>query len=92
MVLDFDIDLTLLSLVFPIGILITVIPLAPGGLGVGHLAFNSLFAVIGLENGATIFNIYILSLLVLNLCSGIAYLFVKSRKVDINPGSEATEA
>ncbi len=37
--------------IFPIGMLLTALPLAPGGLGVGHLAFEKLYQLIGLSEG-----------------------------------------
>ena len=64
----------LLPTVFPFGTLVTAVPLAPGGLGVGHAAFDKLFAMVGLPGGANVFNIYALSQLVLNLLGIIPYL------------------
>ncbi|MCX6117313.1 MAG: lysylphosphatidylglycerol synthase transmembrane domain-containing protein [Proteobacteria bacterium] len=67
-------DVTLLPAVFPFGILVTAVPIAPGGLGVGHAAFEKLFHIVGLPGGANIFNIYALSQLCLNLLCFIPYL------------------
>ncbi len=72
-------DVSLLAPVFPFGILITAIPLAPGGLGVGHTAFDKLFQVVGLPGGANVFNLYVLSQLALNLLGLIPYLSMKSQ-------------
>ena len=44
----------------PIGLLATAIPLAPGGIGIGHVAFESLYQLVGVAGGADIFNMYII--------------------------------
>ncbi len=67
-------NVSLLPAVFPFGTLVTAIPIAPGGLGVGHAAFEKLFNSVGLPGGANIFNIYALSQLSLNLLCFIPYL------------------
>ena len=69
-----DVSFGKIALIFPIGIFSMALPLAPGGLGVGHVAFDKLFDMIGLTSGATIANIYIVSLLFLNLFGVISYL------------------
>lgn len=71
-------DASLLAPVFPFGILVTAIPLAPGGLGVGHAAFDKLFSLVGLPGGANVFNVYVLSQLIMNLLGIIPYLSMKS--------------
>jgi len=71
--------LSLLASVFPFGILVTAIPIAPGGLGVGHVAFDRLFNIVGLQNGANVFNLFALGPLALNLLGFIPYLLVKKR-------------
>lgn len=70
----------LLATVFPFGILVTAIPLAPGGLGVGHVAFDRLFTIVGLHNGANIFNLYALGPLALNLLGFIPYLLNRQKQ------------
>lgn len=70
-------DPRLLAPVFPFGVLVTAVPLAPGGLGVGHAAFDKLFQLVGLPGGANVFNIFTLSQLALNLLCFIPYLSVK---------------
>jgi len=64
--------------IYPIGIMTTALPLAPGGLGLGHLAFEKLFTMVGLTGGANIFNITALGQLFLNLFGFIPYLFYRS--------------
>jgi uncharacterized membrane protein YbhN (UPF0104 family) len=78
-------DQALLAPIFPFGILITAIPLAPGGLGVGHAAFDKLFTMVGLPGGANVFNAYVLSQLLLNLFGIIPYLSMKTAISDAVP-------
>ena len=63
--------------VFPLGFLAIALPIAPGGLGVGHLAFEKLFMLIGLSHGATVFNCIFVGQAALNLLGLIPYLFLK---------------
>lgn len=64
--------------IFPLGIFTTAIPILPGGLGVGHVAFDRLFALIGYQGGANVFNAYFLGFMCLNLLGSIPYLLVRS--------------
>lgn len=66
-----------IATIFPMGILTTALPITPGGLGVGHVAFDRLFHMIGLDHGATVFNLYVLSQLFLNLFGVFTYLGLK---------------
>jgi hypothetical protein len=75
---DTAFDPALLAPIFPFGILVTALPLAPGGLGVGHAAFDRLFSMVGLPGGANVFNVYVLTQLILNLIGVIPYLYMKS--------------
>lgn len=72
-----------LATVFPIGIFTTALPISPGGLGVGHLAFERLYELIGYTGGANVFNIYILGYMMLCVVGVIPYLTIKK---DINIG------
>lgn len=58
----------------PMGLLVSAIPLLPGGVGTGHAAFLSLFHMIGSERGADIFNMGILINVLLSLVGGLFYL------------------
>lgn len=73
------VELSKIALVYPVGILITALPLAPGGLGVGHIAFENLFGLFGYSIGADTFNIFVVSWLVLNLTGIFSYLTLKKK-------------
>ncbi len=44
----------------PIGLISVALPIAPGGIGIGHIAFDSPYQITGLFGGADIFNLYVL--------------------------------
>ncbi len=59
--------------IMPIGLITVAIPIAPGGVGVGHVAFDSLYAIVGIMGGADVFNLYIILQLAVYLMGGIVY-------------------
>lgn len=63
-----------ITALFPIGMLTTVLPLAPGGIGVGHAAFDKLFALFGATGGADVCNVFLVAQLGLNLLGFVSYL------------------
>jgi len=72
-----DVSYGQLATVYPMGILSLVLPIAPGGFGVGHLAFDRLFAAVGLTGGATVFNVFILGQLAPCVIGVIPYLALR---------------
>ena len=73
------VDFLKYAAVYPVGILCTALPLAPAGMGVGHVAFDSLYRLIGLKNGANVFNVYLVAQITLSLTGIIPYLLIKKR-------------
>jgi uncharacterized protein (TIRG00374 family) len=75
----------------PIGTALIAIPMTPGGLGIGHVAFDHLFALVGIDGGANLFNLLFVGQMVLNLSGIVPYLLVKpqssstSKQVTRNP-------
>lgn len=67
------------GLVYPLAILTTALPLAPGGMGVGHVAFDSFYRLVGWSDGATVFNVVILAALALNMLGVIPYILYRAR-------------
>jgi len=63
----------------PIGLMTLALPVAPSGLGVGHAIFQKLFEFSGIENGASLFNIYFVVTLVLNVLGVIPYLLNRKK-------------
>jgi uncharacterized protein (TIRG00374 family) len=66
----------------PLAILATAIPVAPGGMGVGHLAFEHTLSLINVSGGANIFNVVFISQMAFNLSGIFPYLMYKKMKGD----------
>lgn len=62
------------AVIYPIGMLTSILPLAPGGIGVGHAAFDSLFRLFSAPGGADVFNVFLVGQLVPNLLGVLPYL------------------
>ena len=69
--------------VVPLGILVTAIPVLPGGVGTGHAAFSWFFQLIGSQRGADVFSFQVLCQFLLGAIGGLVYLRFKSGKVEI---------
>ena len=59
--------------IMPIGLITVAIPIAPGGVGIGHAAFDTLYQFGGISGGADIFNLYIILQLAVYLLGGVFY-------------------
>ena len=71
---DQNIALFQYFLLVPVGLLTTAIPVAPAGLGVGHVAFAALFKLVGSNHGAEVFTMVVTLQIVVNLIGVIFYL------------------
>ena len=68
------------SLAFiPLGLMTLALPVAPSGLGVGHAIFQKLFEFSGIDNGASLFNLYFVVTLSVNVLGVIPYLLSKRK-------------
>ena len=63
---------------FPLGLLVTAVPVAPAGVGTGHAAFSYLFQLFGSLRGADIFSLYVLNQFLIGAVGGMVYLKAKS--------------
>jgi uncharacterized membrane protein YbhN (UPF0104 family) len=63
----------------PIGLMTLALPVAPSGLGVGHAIFQKLFQFSGIENGASLFNLFFFVTLILNLIGVVPWLISKRK-------------
>ncbi len=70
-----DMALATQFFIMPIGLLTMALPLAPAGIGIGHVAFASLYQLAGFSGGADIFNLFVIVQLALSLLGGIPYFF-----------------
>ena len=72
-----DLELSTLLSFIPLGFMLVAIPISPGGLGVGHMAFQTLFGFAGETNGANLFNIYFIVMMCMNFLGSIPWLILK---------------
>lgn len=76
-VLDQHVSVAQMAAVYPLGMLSVILPISYAGFGVGHVAFQQLFTMIGLSGGANVLNVYLIGLLVPCLFGVIPYLLLK---------------
>ncbi len=72
-----------LGTILPMGILAIALPIAPGGLGVGHMAFEQLFTMAGISGGANIFNVQVLGFLAISLIGIVPYLMLRGKQREV---------
>lgn len=73
-------DFTQALAFIPLGHIMLALPIAPSGLGVGHAIFQKLFEFSGITNGASLFNLYFVVTLCVNVAGVIPYLLSKKKK------------
>ena len=54
-----------------------MVPVSPGGIGVGHVAFDRLFSMIGISGGASVFNAYLIGQMAVSLLCVFPYLALR---------------
>ncbi|MCM2323608.1 MAG: flippase-like domain-containing protein [Oligoflexia bacterium] len=79
-----------LYVIVPLGLLVTAVPIAPAGVGTGHVAFLYLFGLLGSSRGADSFNLFALTSLLIGALGGLVYLRFRSREP--KPVSDANDA
>lgn len=72
-----DVPVASMASVYPIGMLSMVLPISYAGFGVGHVAFDQLFALIGMTGGATVLNVYLIGQTVPCLVGVLPYLTLR---------------
>ncbi len=87
--IDVAFPLSQAFILVPIGLIVLSIPITPGGIGVGHMVFEFLFLKFGITGGASLFNIYFLVVMFVNLLGIIPYLLeradLKLKIINNNP-------
>lgn len=69
--------------VAPLGLLVTAVPVLPGGVGTGHAAFSFFFHMIGSSHGADIFSFFVITQLLIGSVGGLIYLRFKAQNPDV---------
>ena len=64
----------------PIGFVVTALPIAPAGMGVGHAAFDQLFQYFNISGGASLFNLYWIVFICNNLLGIIPYIILSKKQ------------
>ena len=85
--LGFDVMQPALALAVPLGLVANALPLTPGGLGVGEVAFHRLFAELGMHAGAELLVGWRLCMVTMALVGGAFY--VHGRKQFVSSAAEA---
>lgn len=62
-------------LLLPAGVIVAAIPITPLGIGVGHAFFIYLFGLVGEQNGANFYNLYLMLLITTDIAGVYFYLF-----------------
>jgi uncharacterized membrane protein YbhN (UPF0104 family) len=65
--------------VYPLGVLTVTLPISFAGIGVGHKSFDALFSVIGLSDGANVFNVFLVGQAAPCLLGAIPYVLMRRR-------------
>lgn len=85
--LDVEISIPHAFTFVPLGMVGIAIPIAPVGLGVGHVLFERLFSLFGVTNGASLFNFFIVSTVTVNLMGIFPYV-LGGRKYSVSDTEE----
>jgi uncharacterized protein (TIRG00374 family) len=75
-----SIPLLALYVIAPLGLLVTAVPVAPAGVGTGHVAFTFLFGLLGCKRGGDIFTLLALCNILVGAVGGVVYLRFRSRE------------
>jgi uncharacterized protein (TIRG00374 family) len=83
-----EVSAPLVASVYPLGMLTTALPISTAGIGVGHVAFERLFTLVGLDGGANVFNLFLIGQTAPCLLGVIPYVALRRR----SPPPTAVEA
>ena len=70
------IELSSQMTLMPLGLITISIPIAPAGIGVGHIAFETLYTLAGIHGGADVFNLFVATQVSVYLLGFIPYLLL----------------
>jgi len=80
---DFDTASSTLYVFMPLTMLVTAVPVLPGGIGTGHAALSWGLQAVGSARGADVFNLFFLTNLAISLLGSVVYL-LHPKKPPIN--------
>ncbi len=68
-----------IATIYPIGILSLMLPVSAAGMGVGHVAFEKLFAAVALRHGADVFNVFFFGQIAPCMLGVVPYLTLRAK-------------
>lgn len=74
----------------PLGQMAVAVPISPAGIGVGHVIFETLFSFVGVSRGASLFNLYFLCVVFVNIMGFFPYV-LSGKKHDLNEANKLEE-
>lgn len=74
----------------PLGQMAVAVPISPAGIGVGHVIFETLFSFVGIPRGASLFNLYFICVILVNLMGFFPYV-LSGKKHDLDEAHELEE-
>ncbi len=83
-----DVAFGAIATIYPVGLLSLMLPISAAGMGVGHVAFDKLFATVGLTRGADVFNVFFFGQIAPCILGFIPYLLLRGKE----PDTKAVEA
>lgn len=86
-----EVTLGAIATIYPIGLLSLMLPVSAAGMGVGHMAFEKLFAAVSLQHGADVFNVFFFGQIAPCVLGVIPYLSLRA-KAPLPTAAEAAEA
>lgn len=87
-----QLDVLGMGVVVPLGLLVTAVPLLPGGVGTGHAAFLFFVRLLGSDRGADLFNLGLVFVLIYAAIGGVVYLRFKKSEQSLLDGAHGTAA
>jgi uncharacterized protein (TIRG00374 family) len=89
---EFQMSLVALCVAVPLAKLVSAIPVLPGGVGTGHVAFFYFFSLLGSQRGADVFTVFLLYQILFALAGGLVYLCFKETSGPLSNHSTACPA
>tara|TARA_R110000868_G_scaffold229901_5_gene483040 strand:- start:3672 stop:4661 length:990 start_codon:yes stop_codon:yes gene_type:complete len=74
----------------PLGQMAVAVPISPAGIGVGHVIFETLFSFVGIPRGASLFNIYFICVVLVNLLGFFPYV-LSGKRHDLDEAQQLEE-
>ena len=87
----FDVPFGKVATIYPIGLLSLMLPISAAGAGVGHMAFEKLFVMVGLPHGADAFNLFFFGQIGPCIFGFIPYLALREKIATVDAPASASE-